>query len=100
MDQIEVEIVETQFLHRYIESFQRIVIAVVLDPELGRDEEVFPGDAAFFDGGSDAFFIAVGSNRIDQAVAQFQGRTDGFFCFCGFRLIDAVTKHRHFNAVI
>ena len=59
MDEIEVEVVEAEFFHRRVKGSERVVIAMVLDPEFSRDEEVFPRDAALTNGGADALFIVV-----------------------------------------
>ena len=46
MNEIEIEIVQLQSLQGPLKGCQGVVIAVSLDPELGGDEQFFPGDSA------------------------------------------------------
>lgn len=59
MDQVEVEIVETQSLERLLERAPGVGLPGVLDPQLGGDEQVVAGEAAAPDSATDRFFVEV-----------------------------------------
>ena len=50
MDEIEVKVFQSQLVQAGLEGFLCSLIACVLDPELGRDEEILPVPAALPDG--------------------------------------------------
>jgi hypothetical protein len=46
VDQVQVEVVEAEPLQRLLEGSPGAVLAAVLDPQLGGDEQLVPRDAA------------------------------------------------------
>ena len=48
--QVEVEIVQSEFLHREVERTQRIVVLIVLYPQFGGYKKLFAFDTALPDG--------------------------------------------------
>src|SRR5690606_25001836 len=72
MDQVEVEIVEPEALQGPLERGLRALLALVLDPQLGGDEDLLARDAAGPDRLADRFLVAIGRSRIYQPVTDRQ----------------------------
>jgi hypothetical protein len=53
------EVVEAEPLQRLLEGSLGAVLAAVLDPQLGGDEQLLPRDAAAGDGPADGRFVPV-----------------------------------------
>jgi len=56
---------------------QRLVVAVVADPDLGFDEHVVAGQARMADGQADFAFVAVRGGGVDEPVACRERRAHG-----------------------
>src|SRR4051794_22784526 len=65
----EVDLVDAELAGALVEGVQRLVVAVVADPDLGLDEHVVTVDAAALDGVADAAFVGVGGGGVDVPVA-------------------------------
>ena len=59
VDQVEVDVVETETLEGPLESGPRLGLAGILDPQLGRDEQLVSRDAAAGHGPADRLLVAV-----------------------------------------
>ena len=101
MDQIEVDIIQPQPLHRVLEPPLRSFITGIRDPQLGGHEQLLTGNAAAPDGTSNSFFIFVGTGRVDQAIAALNCLQNSFLTF--LHVVDpehTESDFRHLNAVI
>ena len=83
MDQIQVEVVEAEPLQRLLEGSLGAVLAALLDPQLGGDEQLVPRDAAVADGPADGLFVAVRLRGVEVAVADGEGIGDGLLGLVG-----------------
>ena len=54
---------------------QRLVVAVIADPQLGGHEQIAAVDAAMGDALSDLGFVPVSSGGVDQAIAVLTAAT-------------------------
>ena len=70
MNQEKVQIVQTQFVHGFFKGTPGQVIAVICIPQLGRDKQILPGNAAQADCLADAFLISVSLRRVDVCTPQ------------------------------
>ena len=101
MDEIEIEIVESQFFHGGAQGFPGAFVAGILHPELGGDEEIFPGHAAFLQGRAHGFFVEIGGSRVDEAVAARDGVQNSLLALSAVRnLKHTESFHGHLHAVI
>ena len=69
-------------------------------PELGYQEDFFPGDTAVFDAASSGALIHIGIRRIDQAHAAAQCAFHRSLGFSGRKREYTNTGHRHPGSVI
>jgi hypothetical protein len=60
VDQVQVEVVQAELAQRGVEGALGVILAGVLDPQLGGDEQVLARDAAPLDRAADRFLVAVG----------------------------------------
>ena len=77
MNQIQIEIVKSQFAERTGKGFFQIVIAHFLNIRFGGDEQLLPGHCALqhslSDGRAYRFFIFIGAGGVNEAVAGANG---------------------------
>jgi hypothetical protein len=69
VDEVQVHVVQAEPLKRRLEGALCVVLAGLLDPELGGDEQFAPRDAAAGDGSADGFLVLVGGGGVERAVA-------------------------------
>ena len=100
MDQVEVEVVEAEALQRGVERLRGVLLARVLHPQLGGDEQLLAGDAAGGDGATDGSLVAVGGGGVEVAVAGRQGVSDGLLGLVSWDLEDAEAEDRHLDAIV
>src|SRR2546425_3453555 len=77
VDEIQIDIVEAEFAAALFERPQRRLVAMVVVPELRRDEDLVPRDAALADRDSKIAFVPVQLRGIEQAVSALQADRDG-----------------------
>jgi hypothetical protein len=65
VDQVEVQHVELEPLQRTLEGLLRAVVASILDPELGGDEDLLAGDVGALDRVADRGLVAIGCGGVD-----------------------------------
>ena len=73
----QVNPLDTELPGTLVEPVQRLVVAVVVDPELGLDEDLVPGQAGTRNALADFALIAVRGGRIDVPVALGESRLNG-----------------------
>jgi hypothetical protein len=83
VDQVQVGVVEAESGQRLLEGSLGAVLAAGLDPQLGGDEQLLPGDAAGGDGPADGLLVAVGLRGVEVAVADSEGVGDGCSVWSG-----------------
>ena len=59
VQKVQVEVIKAEVLHRQVEGAQRVVILVVLNPELGRHEHLLARQPAAAQGVAHLFFIEI-----------------------------------------
>ena len=69
VDQVQVQVVRPQVLQGLVKGAHGLVVSRVLDPDLGGEEQLLPGDPALPDGLADRPLVAVAGRRVDQAVS-------------------------------
>ncbi len=77
MDQVEVDVLEAEPLHARIEGAERRVVAVIVVPQLRRDEHLAARKAARAEALADVDLVAVDARRVDVAVPAGEGGADG-----------------------
>jgi hypothetical protein len=65
VDEVHVEVVQAKALQGLLEFALGGVLAGVLDPHFGGDEQLVAGDAAVDDRAADGFLVAVGRGGVD-----------------------------------
>ena len=84
MDQVKVEVVETQVLQSLLASHLYVLFPVEGVPELGSHEQVRPGDDALVNGSLDSLaallLVAVVCSLVDASVACFNGFVSSVSC--------------------
>ena len=101
MDQVQIQIVQSQFIQRFLESSLGSFIAGIRDPQFCSDKQFFPGNSAFLDSPAYGLFISIGSRCINEPVAYGNGVQDCLFTLC--RILDlknSKAKLRHFYSII
>ena len=73
----QVDPVDAEFAGALVEGVQRLVVAVVTDPDLRLDEHVVAGQARVADGLADFAFVAVRGGGVDEPVAGRERRAHG-----------------------
>jgi hypothetical protein len=73
----EVDLVDAELARALLEAVQRLVVAVVANPDLGLEEHLIAGDAGTVNRLADLALVAVRRRRIDVAVAGHQSRLYG-----------------------
>ena len=90
MDEVQIEVLQSQSVQRELEGHLDIVGVVEARPELARHEDLLPLNAELLHGLLDALpnlglvFVDVGA--VDVAVADLQGVLDGGRYLAGLRL--------------
>ena len=100
VDQVEVDVVEAEPLEGPLEGGLGVGLAGVLDPQLGRDEQLVARDAAAAHGPADRLLVPVGGGGVDEPVADLEGGGDGLLGLLRGDLVDAETEDRHLDAVV
>ena len=101
VDEVEVEVVQPQLLHRAVEGPQRSLVAVVLHPEFRHHEQFFALDATLADGGTHGLLVHVRCSRVNVAIAHLQCVAHGLLAhLLVVNLEYAVAYHRHPYSVV
>ncbi len=77
VEEVEVHVVEPELLTALLEGAQCLLVAVIADPQLGRDEQLIPVDAAAADALADLPLVEVGRRRVDKPVPAGDRDLDG-----------------------
>ena len=96
VDQVQVQIVQAQLLHRSLEGSPSALIPGILNPQLGGDEQLFPGDPAFGDSGSHRFLVEISGGGIDKPIPHRKGVAHRLLTDSSFRHLkypEALQRH-------
>ena len=100
VDQIQVQVVQPQLFHGSLEGFLGALIPGVLNPELGCDEQLLPGDSAPPNGGAHRFLVEIGGGGVDETVAHREGVAHRLLTDGGLRHLEhSEALQRHSDAV-
>ena len=77
MQDQQVDLVDAELAGALVEAVQRLVVAVVADPDLGLNEDLVAGEPGAVDGFADLALVAVRRGGVDVAVAAAQSRFHG-----------------------
>ena len=101
VDQIQVDAAESQLFHRGLDSSLGPLIAGVLHPQLGGDEQLLPGHAALGHGLAHGLLVHIGRRRVNQAVAGGDGVQHRLLADGRIRHLEhAETLQGHLNSVV
>ena len=79
MDQRQINIVSTQLFQTFLQAWDQLVFAEVLNPDFGGDEKLMARYAALLDSLTYGSFVVINLRRINSAIAQLE---------CGFNRCD------------
>src|SRR3989442_13529273 len=101
VDQVEIEVFQSETLEARVTSLQRRFVSVVAVPQLGRYEHVIAFDSALAEGGANVGFVVVDSCGVDVAISYLQRV---FYCFLGYlawgRLVYSEAEARNHDAIV
>ena len=100
MQDQQVDLLDTELGRALLERVERLVVAVVADPDLRLDEDVAAIEAGAPDALADLALVAVGGGGVDVPVADGEGRLDRADRLVGWRLEDAEAEDRQLDAVV
>ncbi|CAH0262957.1 hypothetical protein SRABI128_03191 [Microbacterium sp. Bi128] len=92
VDQVQVQGLEAEPLHGFLERLQGGLVALVRVPQLGGDENFLGLEAGTLDGAAYACFVAVDLCRVDVAEAGLERLDNHLFGHVIFNLPHAVAK--------
>lgn len=73
VDEVKVEILQSQTVEGAVESPLCTVVACILHPEFGGNEQFLKGHTATADGGPHGLLVLIGGSRVYEAIARFDG---------------------------
>ena len=95
----QIQIIRPQFSHGFQYGSLCLFIAIMLDPDLGRQKDFFPGNARFFNCIAYLFLIEIALGCIQSPVTCLQSVQNTALTDILRYLIDAVAQDRHFDSV-
>lgn len=99
MDQIQIDVLEPQALKASVEGVERLIVAVVIVPQLGGHEHLAAVELAARDGLADSLLVPVGGSGVDRAVTHLEGGGDGVRGVLLWNLEDTKAELRDLVAV-
>ena len=75
MDQRQINIVSTQLFQTFLQAWDQLVLAEILNPDFSGDEKFVARYATLFDGLAYGSFVIINLRRINSTIAQLE---------CGF----------------
>ena len=100
MDQIKIKIVKSQLVKRGLEGLLRSLIAGILHPQLGGDEQFFAGNTGLLNSSAHALLVHIGRRCVDQPVAHRKSIGYTALTFLGGNLKYAVSLLGHFHTIV
>ncbi len=100
MNQVEIEVIQPQLFQRDGNRLFRVLISLVLHPQLCRDKQLLAGNPAAADGPAHSRLVAIDSRCVDQTVASRQRVADAFLAHIALRHLEhAEAQQRHCDAI-
>lgn len=96
----QIELLNAQFLGALFETVQGLVKAVIVDPNLGLDEDLIARNARAANALAHFTFIAIGGCGIDVTITDAQGFLHGIGCLVRRGLKHAKTDCRYLDTVV
>jgi len=96
----QVELLDAELACALVEGVQRLLVAVVGDPDLGLEEDVGAVEPGRTDRLADLALVAVGGGGVDVAVAGVERGSDRVAGLVGRRLKDAQAEGPQFDAAV
>jgi hypothetical protein len=93
------DLLDAELSGALLEPVQRLVVAVVGDPDLGLEEDVRSVEAPSANRVADLALVAVGGGGVDVAVPRVERCTDGVAGLVGRRLEDAEAESGQLDPV-
>ena len=100
MEDQQVNDVDAEFDGGLVEGVERLVVAVVADPDLGLDEHLVTGEPGATHGFTDLPLVAVGRRGVDVPVTDLEGREHGVDGLDRWRLEDAEADDGDLHTVV
>ena len=101
VDQVQVDVVQSQLLHRRLNGPFGALVAGVLHPQLRGDEQFLTGYAAFGDGTAHGLLVHVGCSGVDEAVSRGDGVQNRLLADGRVRHLEhAEALQGHLNSVV
>src|SRR5437899_13055228 len=97
VDEVQIDVVEAELAATLLERPQRGLVALVVVPELGRDEDLFARDPALPNRGSEVALVPIQFRGIEQAVSDLEGGRDrvaGLLARAGLPHAEPEDRHR------
>ncbi len=95
-----VDLLDAQLAGTLFKAVQRLLIAVVVDPDLGLDENLRPLDPRSPDRLSHAAFVSIRRGGVDMAVTDAQRFSDRCLGLIGWRLEHAKSQRGHRDTIV
>ena len=90
----QVDLVDAELAGALVKAVQRLVVAVVADPDLGLQEDLRPVQTGAAHRLADLALVAVGGRGVDVSVAGAECRLDGVAGLVRGRLEDTEAERR------
>jgi len=100
VDQIQIEVVQAQAPKRCLERPLGVVLAGVLDPEFGGDEQLLAGNTALRDRPPYRLLVVVPGGGVDRAISGCERVADRLLRLLRRNLEHAESENRHLNPVV
>jgi len=100
VQQDEIDVVDAEAAQTSVEADERLVVAVVADPELGDDEDLAAVDPGAPDRLADLALVAVGGGGVDERIAVRDRSLDRARRLLGRALEDAKSEGGHLDTVV
>lgn len=101
MDEIQVDIIQAKVAQRGFNGLFGTLVAGILHPKLGGDEQLFPRHATFLNCGAHSLFIHIGGCCVNQTVTGGDGIQHCLLANCGvWHLKHAESFQRHFYSIV
>jgi hypothetical protein len=85
----QLDLVDAELAGALLEGVEGLVVAVVVDPDLGLDEDLGPVDPGCGDRFADLALVGRGGGGVDEPVAGVEGGADGIAGLVRWGLEDA-----------
>jgi hypothetical protein len=100
VDQVQVDVVQAQPFEGPLERSSGVGLTRVLNPELGRHEDLVARDAAAAHGATNGLLVLIGGGRVDEPVTHVERGRHGPLGVLRRDLEHAEAEDRHLDTVV